>query len=743
MTRVAKRAAVVFLLAWQCAALAIPLQVARDDASAVSLAGMWRVRDAGDAPADAWRASLDDRRWRRLRVPANWYAAGLDHQGSLWYRTTFALPRGGADRMATMVFDGVDYEADVWLNDRYLGSHEGYFAPFAFDVTDALRDGKNRVAVLVRSPNERPGAEWSLRKRLIKGVLDDHDTRPGGAWSAHGQDANSGGIWAPAYLRVSRGAAIDAVKIDTMPDERDASHATLALEIDARALRDTDATLRVQVSPANFSGRHYTFEQSVALATGANRLTIRRELDDVALWWPAGDGFPSLYRVVVTLADARGTMDVAQRRTGVRSIRFDSAQSCWTINGRRVFLRGTNYIGSPWLSQMNAASYARDLDLMLAAHINAVRVHAHVAGQPLYDVADEKGLLVWQDFPLQWGYDDSAGFAAKAAGQARNMVALLGHHPSIVAWSGQNEPPWDAEWMKYRYPDWNPAQNRLLSASVGAALREDTTRHADDASLTGQHFWLGWYWGKWTDPIPAMSQSNITEFGAQALPDVATLRHIISARNRWPASTAASDAGWAQWAYHDFQRHETFELAGIDRGRDLDTFVANSQRYQARLVQRISETLRRQRYQPVAAIFQFMFVEGWPSIDWGVVDYLRRPKRGYAALARAYQPVLPSIEWTRATYGPGEAFDGTLWAINDTWSAYANSVIEWKVATGGATVAAGRTVFDMAADSGRPVTQVRVPQLAAGAYALEATIRDADGRVLGTNQFDFDVRALP
>ncbi|KWB20806.1 glycoside hydrolase [Burkholderia cepacia] len=743
MARFATWAAVGVLFALQCAAMAAPLQIVRDGNGAVSLAGRWRVLDGNDAPADSWHASVDDRHWRTLSVPANWYAAGLDHQGSLWYRTRFAWPKEERDRMTTLVFDGVDYEADVWLNDRHLGAHEGYFAPFGFDVSDVLHDGENRLAVLVRSPYESPGDTWSLHKQLIKGILNDHDTRPGGAWSSRGQDANSGGIWAPAYLRASRGAAIDALAIVATPAVDDPSQATLAVEVQARSRRDSAATLRVQVTPANFTGRAYTIERAVALTAGANHLAIRTDLPDVALWWPAGYGAPSLYRVTVSLTDAQGTMDVAQSRTGVRSIRFDRARSCWTINGRRLFLRGTNYIGSPWLSRMNATAYARDLDMMRAAHINAIRVHAHVAGQALYDVADEQGMLVWQDFPLQWGYDDSVAFATKAAGQARDMVALLGRHPSIIAWSGQNEPPWDADWMQYRYPDWDPAQNRLLSKAVGAALREDTTRLADDASLTGQHFWMGWYWGKWNDPIPTMNEANITEFGAQALPDVGTLRQIVDPRNLWPASTAESDPAWADWAYHDFQRHETFELAGIERGSDLASFVDNSQQYQARLLQRIAEALRRQRYQPVASIFQFMFVEGWPSIDWGVVDYLRHPKRGYDALARAYQPVLPSIAWTRDVYAPGETFDGALWAINDTWKDHPNAVLEWTVDTAGATVASGRTDFDLPADSGRPVAQVRVRRLAAGAYALTASIADASGNVLGTNRFEFDVRSAP
>lgn len=709
--------------------------------SAASLAGIWRVRDANGVAMNQWDTDVTNQAWQPLPVPANWYAAGLDHQGALWYRTSFGVDYEGDDRMETLVFDGVDYEADVWLNDRYLGYHEGYFMPFGFDVTDVVRAGDNNLAVLVRSPYEQPGSEWSLRKRLIKGVLNDHDTRPGGAWSERGQDANSGGIWAPAYLRSSRGAAIDVLHVSASPLSGDRSPATLTIDAEVRARRNAGATLRVLVTPVNFSGRDYTFEKAVSLAAGSNRISMRVDLDNVALWWPAEYGSPSLYRIVATLSDENGVMDTAERRTGIRKVSFDSSHSCWTINGRRLFLRGTNYIGSPWLSQMDTAAYARDLDMMQHAHIDVVRVHAHVAGQPFYDLADEKGMLVWQDFPLQWGYDDSPAFAEKAANQARDMVALLGVHPSIIAWTGQNEPPWDAEWMKYRYPDWDPTQNRLLSRSVGAALREDTTRYVDDASLTAQHFWLGWYWGKWNETIPTVSQQNVTEFGAQALPDLATLKTVISAQNLWPASTAETDPRWKEWEYHNFGRKETFEIAGVQRGPTIDTFVRNSQRYQARLLQRIAESLRRQRYQPVASIFQFMFVEGWPSINWGVVDYLRRPKQGYAALTRAYQPVLPSIAWTGETYAPGDTFDATIWAINDTWTTYTGAHLDWSVDAAGAAIASGGAVFDMSADSGHPVLPVRVAQLAAGTYMLKATIRDASGRLLGANQFDFDVGA--
>ena len=156
-----------------------------------SLAGQWRVHDANDSAFDGAQASDGD--WRTLRVPANWYSAGYDHQGALWYRHQFTLHGLSPDAMATLVFDGVDYFAEVALNGKTLARHEGYFQRFPVDISGAVRR-HNQLAVRVDSPYEDPQKIWPLHKTLMKGILNQHDTRPGGAWSVQGQDANSGGI---------------------------------------------------------------------------------------------------------------------------------------------------------------------------------------------------------------------------------------------------------------------------------------------------------------------------------------------------------------------------------------------------------------------------------------------------------------------------------------------------------------------------------------------------------------------
>ena len=126
----------------------------------------------------------------------------------------------------------MDYAADVWLNGQYLGFHEGYFEPFNFDVTGLLKKQDNLLVVRVDSPYEPIEKVWSLKKRQIKGVLNHHDTRPAGAWSVNGQDANSGGIWQEVWLHFS-----DQLSIQHLTVEPVIKDAILTDKVDNLALK--------------------------------------------------------------------------------------------------------------------------------------------------------------------------------------------------------------------------------------------------------------------------------------------------------------------------------------------------------------------------------------------------------------------------------------------------------------------------------------------------------------------------
>jgi beta-mannosidase len=710
------------------------------------LDGRWKALTGSLSPADLYAAAVDDSAWPELRVPGNWFLEGWNVSGQVWYRRRFEAPLLAAGTVASLEFAGVDYAADVWLNGIYLGHHEGCFAPFAFSAVGALKPGgSNLLAVRVDSPVETPEA-WSLHKRLIKGVFAHHDTRPGGAWSPRGQEANTGGIWASVTLRLTSRLRLGTLRVHPDVDPTTGMAAPrVELAVDRAGIAgiagragsvNTEVDFAVALAPDNFAGpamEPLRFRRP--LKAGLNEIILKLPPRAVELWWPWEHGEPRLYRVAVTASLLGSTVDRVEAVVGFRTVTEDTS-GAWRINGRRTFLRGTNYIATQWLSEMTPERFAFDVALMKAANVNIVRVHAHVEPPAFYRACDAAGILVWQDFPLQWGYTDEPAFAAEAERQAVAMVDLLFNHPAVVAWSLHNEPPWDADWMRYRYSDYDPEQNRSLDLRLHAAVASrDPSRVTHLVSSTKEHPWYGWYSGSWLDYAKPAKVPLITEFGAQALPGLSSLRRFLAEDELWPTNEAA----WTNWEYHNFQRKETFENAGVAKGASIDELIANTQGYQARLIKLAAESYRRQRYAPVAGIFQFMFVESWPSINWGILDTWRQPKAGYWALRDAYQPVMPSVEWQRQSFKAGEEVALGLWVVNDLQTAFPGATLRWVLRRGGAAVDSGDAPLDIAPDSGGRVATLRRKDLPVGHYELAVRLEGRDGKPLGRSEHTFDV----
>ena len=226
-------------------------------------------RRAGEQPpADAT--------WRKVVVPENF---GFDDELSrqfapVWYRRTFADPRSDDEhalRRVRLRFGAVDYLADVWLNDEHLGHHEGCFAPFGFDVTDRLRRSNN-IVVAVQDPLEDldPAQFFFFhRKRVIKGTLNYHDSRPGGlpgrmltplaegedpwVWTPElGQSMTTGGIVQPVTLECSGDVSIDGCFVTPVDD---AGGAQVAVVMTNHATEPRDVAVHVDIG--GLRGRGY------------------------------------------------------------------------------------------------------------------------------------------------------------------------------------------------------------------------------------------------------------------------------------------------------------------------------------------------------------------------------------------------------------------------------------------------------------------------------------------------------
>jgi beta-mannosidase len=275
-------------------------------------------------------------------------------------------------------------------------------------------------------------------------------------------------------------------------------------------------------------------------------------------------------------------------------------------------------------------------------------------------------------------------------------------------------------WMQRKVKDQNLALDEALVAEVA---RRDPSRVAHrDAGTGDAHPYPGWYGGKVTDYARLPGAPFLTEYGAQALPVPETMKSMFPPAPRWPPEE------WDVWMFHNFQPDWTFKTAKVPVGKTLEAFVWNSQNYQAALLRFATEHYRRGKWTSVTGIYQFMFVDDWPSVTWSVVDYYRRPKRGYTTLGDAMQPTLPSIEYE--IDNPRAPI--TLWVVNDRFEAFPGARLRWKI--GGQEHA---QQLDVAADSVAKVSTIGVgTAIGSGADTLEVWLEDAAGRRLGKNRLE-------
>jgi hypothetical protein len=517
---------------------------------------------------------------RPVALPVNWeLLPGIeDYAGTMRLTRAFRAPDRPDDAAVALRFCGVDYFADVWLNGFHLGGHEGYFGEFSFDAGPYLRPGLNVVRVAVTSPNDPSGpgthvtsgwhdfsaaSAFPNRKTLVKGTLGHHDAKRGGAWSAiTSQDGNTGGIWDDVVLSVRGPLHLDpsSIRVRTMATSAASRAAT---QTSVTVANDTGgavpARVRIAFEPANFEGESHELAKAARLEPGRNEVTVAGTLAPVELWHPADHGPPNLYRVTVRLEAGGGVQDEAAAETGFRSLGVSPVGEstgdggAFVVNGRPVFVRGTNLLPTYWLSEYSPERVERDFTMLGAAGFNAVLVHNLIGPRHFYAAANRHGFLVVQMFPLQWSYDQSPGLVDRMQAQVRSMAGLLFNEPSVVSYEVHNEPDMRT---------FEDLDNRHFDFDLHAALRDaDPTRWATTFS-SGNHAYPGQFYPLRDDngfaTLPARfleeevhgrrisrHRNMPTEFGIQAMPNVELLRELLSEdRVRSVLDRIRSDPRW-------------------------------------------------------------------------------------------------------------------------------------------------------------------------------------------------------
>jgi beta-mannosidase len=702
-------------------------------------AGIWRATEATEDLRRSYPSpDFDDSAWAEIRVPGHWRStpAFTESDGPLLYRTRFEQAEQPAEgRRAWLTFDGLLYQGDVWLDGSYLGDTEGYFFPHTFEVTDALRERTEHVLALELACARQ---QERAAKRNITGELQHSDVLD--------PDWNPGGIWRPVRLTETGPVRIASLRVlcaEATP-ERAVVH--------FRAVLDAAATCTVRLRTV-VGGIDHELEQP--LSEGENRVLWQVVVERPQLWWPHVLGDQPLHDVTVEVDIAGTASDRRFLRTGLRQVRMRN----WvcSVNGERLFLKASNQVPTRMaLAEITPEELERDVQLAKDAGLDLLRLHAHVSRPELYDAADRHGLLLWQDFPLQWGY--ARGIRKQAVRQAREAVDLLGHHPSIAVWCGHNSPiALDLEPGEPKHrgravlrfaagqqlPTWNKT---VLDGSVKRAFEKaDGTRpviaHSGvlphlGSGGTDSHLWFGWYHGDERDLETALRvwprlARFVSEFGAQAVPETADFMHP----ERWP------DLDWDELCRrHGLQKWVFDRVVPPAEYATFDDWRRATQQYQAELVRRQVEHLRRLKYRPTGGFCHFSFADGRPGVTWSVLDHERVPKPAYEALAAACAPVIVTADRPAAVYNSGDPIALDVHVVSDLRVPVRDARVVADLAWEGGS-ASWTWSGDVAPDSCERVGTVRlVAPETAGPLVLDLSLEAAD--VKAVNRYE-SLIALP
>ena len=610
------------------------------------------------------------------------------------YRRTVTVDEDVLDHeRITLVCEGLDTVATVFVNDEVVGTSRNMHREYDFAVGDALERGENEVCVRFRSPVEyarERSEDHSYEVPALRYPVD-HPHRNfirkaqchfGWDW---GPCLPTMGIWRPIRL-----VAHSAPRItDVVPQQQ---------HRETNGTRTVDLDIRVGLDVP--SAGEYTVSAAVAGADAASARTVDLDLTDAAdagddreaelslaiedpdLWWPAGRGEQSLYELDVTVEGEAGAHKTTER-LGFREIELvrepddasavdgegdsvdgggeDGESFFLRVNGEAMFVRGSNWIPADALYRnVTDERYDNLLSDAVAANMNTIRVWGggHYERKAFYRRCDELGLLVWQDFMFSCAqYPADEEFLSSVESEARYQVRRLSTHPSVALWCGNNElevgvASWfaDSEHSESFREDYEELFRERL-ATITA--KEDPTRpywSGSPSSGTDRmdpenerrgdiHYWGVWHEGK---PFSAFRDTRprfVSEFGYQSFPSVESLADVVPDDQHNPTAPLME--------HH--QRNPGGNKRILQRMADhfrmpdsFEEFTYLSQIQQGIAIKTAVEHWRRSKPYTMGAIY-WQLNDLWQCASWSSIEYGGGWKALHHFARRFYAPVLVSI----------------------------------------------------------------------------------------------------
>jgi beta-mannosidase len=668
------------------------------------------------------------------------------------YRRTFdAAPDLLSRARVELVAEGLDTYARLFLNGRPLGETDNQFRLWRFDVKPFLLAGRNELRIVFDSPVRRE-AEFKARlPHRLPGEAPHSRKSPyhfGWDW---GPRLTTSGVWRPIRLEAWDAARIEDLQVLQEPKPKGA----VGLRVRVRILAESARALSLNVAVSGPSGARTRRTLAIRAVPGSAWHELPLTLKAPALWWPNGMGGQPLYTVEAALGLDGAPLDVASRRIGIRTVTLEQKPDAWgtsfffAVNGVPFFAKGGNWIpADSFANRVTPEKYRTLLGSCRDANMNMVRVWGggYYERPEFYDLCDEMGLLVWQDFVFACAmFPGDRAFLDNVKSEAEDVVRRLRHHPSLAIWCGNNE--CEEGWFFWGWKETLPASvfddyrkifDGILPETVAALdpgrpywpSSPHSTQTGDPRSERSgdMHVWTVWHGMEPFSEYTRKGHRFMSEFGFQSFPLLETVQTYARPED-WNLTSPVMEL---------HQKHPRgnklilyYMLDHYRLPKDFPSLLWLSQVLQAEGMKTAVEHWRSVMPRTMGALY-WQLDDCWPVASWSGMDYFGRWKALHHYARRFYAPVIavPRLSGDRLE----------VFGVSDLGAA-TDVELEWRTGTyEGKVLASGKELLSLKPRASAVVWARPVADLKAGlpdedVYFACRLVRN--GTALHENAFHF------
>ena len=574
------------------------------------------------------------------KIPASLFTAPW------WYRRTFVVNNTDAGQVYRLRFNGISYSADVWVNGKKIASADtvkGSFRQFIFDITPYIKKGENVLALKVTQAG--PGD-------LNIGFVD---------WNPEPAD-NHMGIWRDVHLLETGPVSIDQPFVITDVDTATLDHAniTLKVKLENHSDKNISGVLKTTI------GNDIHISKEVSLAANESKEIVLTpaeyhalSMDHPKLWWTHDLGKPNLYSLEMNFETGNKISDSRKLKFGVRSVSgymTDKGFRAYRLNGKKILIKGGGWT-DPMLLRASPAYEEAGIDYAVHMNFNALRMEGFWGeNQHLYDLCDEKGILLMVGFSCQWEWkglmqtatDDKYGVISTpdqidvATQSWHDQVVWLRNHPSIFLWMYGSD-KWPRPALEKNYLNVLATCDNTRPYAQSAKEWTSEITGPTGMKMRGPYDYVPPdYWYIDTTYGGAFGFNTETGPGPQ-VPVLESLEKMIPKDSLWPISSS-----WlyhaARGNFHNLTHYNNAMDQRLGAPASLLDYERKAQYLNYEGMRAMFEAFESNRFE-ATGIIQWMYNASWPKLWWQLYDYYLMPTGAFYGARKANEPLHVSYNY--------------------------------------------------------------------------------------------------